>query len=135
MIKRICEIDSFSAENDAAFCDCGPRRAGLGTWAHLPVRDAERVDAICSRSQAPGGALALQAHHAGELTARSEQIGRRTLLDHTTLSEHHDLVGREHRAHAMGDHNDRLARQQIATGAVKLDPVKASPLGTRGSRG
>lgn len=72
-----------------------------GDSAHQPLQPARR-------------ALALQGHHASKLPACGHELSRRALLGHYAILEHHDLVGALHRAHAVRDHDDGLARQQSA---------------------
>ena len=62
--------------------------------------------------QLPGSRFLLQRNHAGEFSTCRLELRRSALLGNHAILEHDDLVGIFHRAHAMGDHNDRFAGEQ-----------------------
>ena len=63
--------------------------------------------------------MTLQLEHAAVGTALDgAQVGGGTLLHHVPTIEHDDLVGIVHRAHAVRDDQDGLARQQARKRAL-----------------
>ena len=62
--------------------------------------------------QLPPSALPLQFRHAAEQAALCHQFGGGTLLRNPAVGQDDDLVRRLHGAHAVGDDQHRLARQQ-----------------------
>ena len=68
----------------------------------------------------PTGALTLEFHHTAVETSAFHQLHRRTLLGHTAVFQHYDVVGTRHGAHPVGNNQHRLACQQAGERTLHL---------------